>query len=208
MPVIRNTKHYVPKKEKKDNSDRFRMNLIILILVIQTFFLFGTKSESVLKLFSSVPEKIAKLVPDNKVFAEDTLQAKTSFSQNMVIIKPSSDKTASSNNFEAPEDEHKINISRAIRVNIQNGCGVSGLASKWSNILIDAGFDVRSTGNADRTNRSALISRVDDLNYAKYLAKKLGIKEENIITKFDKNYPDVDVTLILGNDYKTLNTDF
>ncbi|MBS1262449.1 MAG: hypothetical protein MAG453_01800 [Calditrichaeota bacterium] len=95
---------------------------------------------------------------------------------------------------------------RPVRIEILNGCGVNGLAASYARILRNAGFDVRDTRNADRLDyeHSRVIDRGSLPGAGLKLASELGIPADSLRRESDPGLVDVDVTLILGNDYKTL----
>lgn len=85
-----------------------------------------------------------------------------------------------------------------VRVDIQNGGGVSGMARSAMEILRPAGFDVVSFGNApsfDPDRPSAVIDRVGRTDQAQAVAKALGI--DNVFSEPNPNLY-VDVTVVLG----------
>ncbi len=90
-------------------------------------------------------------------------------------------------------------------VEILNGNGVSGIASKFTEYLRDAGFDVQRTDNADRFNyeHTMVLDRSKNPEKAKAVAKAL-----NIDPKYVQSEPNptlhLDVTVILGKDYRQL----
>lgn len=92
-----------------------------------------------------------------------------------------------------------------IRVSILNGCGEPGLAARWKAKLRDMKYDVRETGNASNLyNNTTILSRVEDMKYARHLARSLGIKEENVLMQINRDLVDIDVTLIVGSDHERI----
>ncbi len=92
-----------------------------------------------------------------------------------------------------------------IRVSILNGCGEPGLAARWKAKLRDMKYDVRETGNASNLyNNTTILSRVEDMKYARHLANALGIKEENVLMQINRDLVDIDVTLIIGSDHERI----
>lgn len=85
-----------------------------------------------------------------------------------------------------------------VRVDVQNGGGVSGMARAAMEILRPSGFDVVSFGNApsfDPDRPSAVIDRVGRTDQAQAVAKALGI--DNVLSEPNPNLY-VDVTVVLG----------
>ncbi len=106
---------------------------------------------------------------------------------------------------EDPQEIYRRNSN--LRVEVLNGCGVKRLAIKVANILRQNGFNVIQIGNAHRSDfeESVIIERSDNsLKNAKYFARRTKIK--NIGSDVDPALH-IDVTLILGADYKKLFPD-
>ncbi|TKJ39821.1 hypothetical protein CEE37_11125 [candidate division LCP-89 bacterium B3_LCP] len=115
---------------------------------------------------------------------------------------------------EIPEETASVvqkSISLAdVKVQVLNGCGVRGIASRVKGVLRDRGFDVMSYGNARSQNYSAsqLIIRKNGTNSehaAKLLAESLGIEADNISKDVNSSLVDIMVTLVIGRDHKQLN---
>jgi len=88
-----------------------------------------------------------------------------------------------------------------VRVEIQNGGGVTGMASEATERLRPAGFDVVEFGNLrpfDPDRPSVVIDRVGRSDYAQAVAKALGI--DNVQSKPNPNLY-VDVTVVLGREW-------
>ena len=92
-----------------------------------------------------------------------------------------------------------------IRVSILNGCGEPGLAARWKAKLRGMKYDVRETGNASGMhNNTTILSRIEDMKYARHLARTLKIKESNVLMQINRDLVDIDVTLIIGSDHKSI----
>ncbi len=91
-----------------------------------------------------------------------------------------------------------------VRIEVLNGTGVARLAWRFSQRLIEQGIDVRETTNADRHNYALtrVICRSTDLRQALHLAKLLGLPVERVEQIASPDLVDIDVTLILGADYR------
>jgi len=94
---------------------------------------------------------------------------------------------------------------QGIVIEVLNGCGVPGLAQKFTNYLRADGFDVIYTGNADRMDYPAtiLIERVDSQDKSAEVNRTLQLPPRAVIQKLDLSLQ-VDLTLILGRDYSQL----
>lgn len=92
-----------------------------------------------------------------------------------------------------------------IQVEILNGCGIDNLAAETRNYVHDRGFDVVNVGNYERSDvdSSLVIDRVGDMESARKVANLLGVGEGRVIQEIDpERY--LDVTIVLGNDYRDL----
>jgi len=106
---------------------------------------------------------------------------------------------------EDPQEIYKKNSN--IRVEVLNGCGENRLAIKITNLLRKQGFNVVKIGNTDQQNfeETIVIERGDmDMENAKYFAKRIGCKK---IGKDVDPALYLEVTLIVGKDYKKLFSD-
>ena len=94
-----------------------------------------------------------------------------------------------------------------IQVEVLNGCGKSGIADKFTELLRKNNFDVVNTGNYKSydVNYSILIDRTGNLQNALKLADLLNIDHKNVIQQINKNYF-LDVTLIVGKDYNSFTS--
>lgn len=88
-----------------------------------------------------------------------------------------------------------------VTVDVRNAGGVSGMARAATDHLRSAGFDVVSTGNADRmdSDSSIVIDRTGNLRVAAEVAEALGIG--TVVTRPDSNLF-VDVTVELGSEWQ------
>ncbi|MDH4070603.1 MAG: LytR C-terminal domain-containing protein [Ignavibacteria bacterium] len=92
-----------------------------------------------------------------------------------------------------------------IQIDVLNGCGDPGMASKCSGFLRERGFDVVEMRNY-RTfdvDESLVIDRAGDRGNAIRVARVLGVSDENIIQQINEDYY-VDVSVVIGKDYGRL----
>ena len=108
-----------------------------------------------------------------------------------------------------------------VRTQILNGCKREGMAErlaerlkglKVDNII----YDVIETGNfeyskADTTIKGFILDRAGDEGKANpseialQTAQALGISKENVISKkLENNYQEIELTIVIGNDYQRL----
>lgn len=105
-------------------------------------------------------------------------------------------------------DIYAANPILDIKVEVLNGCGEKGLAAKISDFLRIEHIDVVRSENADNFDyeRTILIQRSDNLFNLKTTAKALNfdINDEARVIIRPSSTADVDLTLILGKDYRSV----
>ena len=109
-----------------------------------------------------------------------------------------------------PVDSTKLEIDwTMIKIDVLNGCGVTGIAGKSQKWLKRNGFRIRLAENADRHDysKSIIQDRSGNIKAAKELAEALGIESSQIIPLTGTPSPYVDLTLVIGKDYKRLPLD-
>ncbi len=166
------------KKESTEpvKESFFYYYIIIFLLLVQTAFLGYKNFEYIKAHFEKDPN--AEFADEiSKKASENILQ-----SESIQMIDPSK-----------------------IRVSILNGCGQPGLAGVWKEKLRNLRYDVRETGNASGNyNKTVILSRSEDMKYARHISKNIGVKDENVIMQINKDLVDIDVTVIIGADHKKL----
>jgi hypothetical protein len=97
--------------------------------------------------------------------------------------------------------KHKQNM----QIEVLNGCGVDGVADMFTDSLRKKNIDVVNTGNYRSYNidNSIVIDRTGNIINAEYVAEVIGVDNKQVIQQKNKNYF-LDVTLIIGKDYKQL----
>ena len=97
--------------------------------------------------------------------------------------------------------KHKKNM----QIEVLNGCGVDGVADMFTDSLRKKNIDVVNMGNYRSYNidNSIVIDRTGNISNAEYVAEVIGINNKQVIEQKNKNYF-LDVTLIIGKDYKQL----
>ena len=91
-----------------------------------------------------------------------------------------------------------------VRVEVQNGGGVAGMARTATDVLRTAGFDVVKFGNArafDPERHSVVIDRAGRHEAAQAISEALGI--DSVLSEPDPNL-NVDVTVVLGSPWQPL----
>jgi hypothetical protein len=86
-----------------------------------------------------------------------------------------------------------------------NGCGVSGVANKFTDHLRANGFDVVKTDNYESFNvlRTVVIDRRGNMENATRVAESMGLSEERVLQEVHEAYL-IDATVILGKDFRQL----
>ena len=97
-------------------------------------------------------------------------------------------------------------ISEVIQLEVLNGCGITGIATRFTDSLREYGFDVVETGNYDHfdVDQTFVISRSGQMENAYRVANALGISENQVIREQSPDFY-LDVTLIIGSDFESLN---
>ncbi|MFB3056133.1 MAG: LytR C-terminal domain-containing protein [Ignavibacteriaceae bacterium] len=103
------------------------------------------------------------------------------------------------------EIDNLVKHKKNMQIEVVNGCGVDGVADRFTDYLRKKNFDVVNTGNYRSFNidNSIVIDRTGDIINAEYLAEVIGIDNKQVIQQKNKNYF-LDVSLIIGKDYKQL----
>jgi len=102
--------------------------------------------------------------------------------------------------------EVSLLLSEVIQVEVRNGCGVSGLANRFTSVMRQNGFDVVESGNFDTfdVTRSFVIDRSGNLDNARRVARALGLSDDRIIREISPDFY-LDATIVIGSDYESLN---
>lgn len=97
-------------------------------------------------------------------------------------------------------------ISEVIQLEVLNGCGTTGIATRFTDKLRDYGFDVVETGNFDHfdVSKTFVVSRSGQMENAYRVANTLGISPEQVLREQSPDFY-LDVTLIIGSDFESLN---
>ena len=108
---------------------------------------------------------------------------------------------------EVGEELQEQDIGKRIEVEILNGCGIPGLASDYTSYLRSLGHDVVRFTNAQRYDypRTLVINRGTDPERAQQVAWALGV-EPSAMESLPNPSLQLDVTVVLGQDYATLTS--
>ena len=113
---------------------------------------------------------------------------------------------AASLKFGNSSDDLLIDGPKArIQVEVLNGCGITGVADKLTDYLRINRIDVVNLGNyrSFEIENSIIISRNNKIINAEKVAALVGLDENSIIQQTNSDYM-LDVTFILGKDYRNL----
>jgi hypothetical protein len=91
------------------------------------------------------------------------------------------------------------------QIEVLNGCGVTGLAARFTDHLRQAGFDVVKTDNYESHNveKTLILDRKGNLKYANKVADALGLDRKRVLQEVSAAYL-IDATVIIGRDFRTL----
>ena len=94
---------------------------------------------------------------------------------------------------------------RVLQLDVLNGCGAKGAASKFTTFLRNRGFDVVEMKNykVSTMAKTLVVDRVGDMRAARRVAEALDVSDKNIVQQLNPDYF-VDVSVIIGADYMTL----
>jgi len=94
---------------------------------------------------------------------------------------------------------------RVIQLDVLNGCGVPGVAQRFTEYLRKRRFDVVQSSNPTSfdVRESVVVDRVGDRASAAKVARALGIEEKNVQTQINPDYH-LTVSVIIGRDYQQL----
>lgn len=99
----------------------------------------------------------------------------------------------------------EVRTPRIIQLEVLNGCGITGVAEKFTNYLRQNDFDVVQIGNyiSYDINNTLVVDRIGNKTNAVKVAQALGIDTKNVIQQINDDYF-LDVSLIIGKDFNRL----
>ena len=108
--------------------------------------------------------------------------------------------------YQLPAELAKQKPYLDVKVEVLNGCGVTGLAQRFTNYLRQEGFDVSYTGNADRMDyaKTHIIKWMSSTEKTSEVLNVLMLEQDCAEFKHDPSQI-ADFTLILGKDYRQLS---
>jgi hypothetical protein len=110
-----------------------------------------------------------------------------------------------SGQFAESADQGFTPSGKPIQIDVLNGCGVAGAASKVTTYLRRRGFDVVEMRNYKSfdVRETLVIDRVGNLAQAQRVAQALGVDSHNVVQEINFDYF-VDVSVVLGKDFSSL----
>jgi len=106
---------------------------------------------------------------------------------------------------EAELDQNVEVASEIIQMDVLNGCGISGVADRYTDFLRAHNFDVVQIGNyiSFEVDETFVIDRIGNKANALKVAEVIGIENVKVIQQLNDNYF-LDVSLVIGKDYYKL----
>ena len=92
-----------------------------------------------------------------------------------------------------------------IQLDVQNGCGVQGVAQQFTDYLRQRNFDVVQSSNYKTfdVEYTLVIDRMGNIENAKKVAHALGVSDDNVVQQINMDYH-LHVSVIIGKDYQNL----
>jgi len=97
-------------------------------------------------------------------------------------------------------------LARVIRLEVLNGSGEGGVATRIASFLKEGGFHVVEVRNADRFDYFAtmVVARTEDPGPARVVARYLG---DPPVIRQARNSDEAEVTVVIGSDRSKLHLD-
>jgi hypothetical protein len=95
--------------------------------------------------------------------------------------------------------------SKSLEVEVLDGAGSMRAAQQMTNAIRAQGYDVveMKKNNGEIEERTFLIDRSGNLDAARKLATALGVPQDKVFQKIDRNLY-LDITVVMGKDYSHL----
>jgi len=107
--------------------------------------------------------------------------------------------------YKADLENKKEVAAEIIQMDVLNGCGISGVADRYTDYLRAHNFDVVEIGNyiSFDVDETFVIDRIGNKANALKVARAIGIENVKVIQQLNENYF-LDVSLVIGKDYNKL----
>ncbi len=102
----------------------------------------------------------------------------------------------------------EIKTGDKIQIQIQNGCGLSGIAKVYTKFLRTSGYDVLEYTNANHfnfENTQLIVHKKDTVGFVNEMVQILKIKPDFITYNYNNNFI-YEMTVIIGHDYNNLDS--
>ena len=102
----------------------------------------------------------------------------------------------------------EIKTGEKIQIQIQNGCGLSGIAKVYTKFLRTSGYDVLEYTNANHfnfENTQLIVHKKDTIGFVNEMVQILKIKPDFITYNYNNNFI-YEMTVIIGHDYNNLDS--
>ena len=99
-----------------------------------------------------------------------------------------------------------VNIdAKTISAEVYNGSGENRIGKVFTDYLRQKSVDVKKTDNykTQTVQKTIIMSRNNNINKAYKVGELIGVKSSEIIESTNKDL-DIDVTIVIGKDFKTL----
>jgi len=105
------------------------------------------------------------------------------------------------------EEQVQAEQDMRIQIEVLNGCGVPGIAAKYTDFLRNNGIDVVKTDNYESFNvlKTVVIDRRGNWKKCKKIADAMGLPEDRILQEINEAYL-LDASLIIGKDFRQLTS--
>lgn len=102
-------------------------------------------------------------------------------------------------------DPKNVILPSQVQIEVLNGCGVSGVAERFTEFLRERGFDVVNKGNYSSfdIDNTIIIDRSDNPEKSGMVAEAMGVNKKSVVKQFNNQYF-LDITIIVGKDYNSL----
>ncbi len=195
------------KSSAEMNSERklrLRMDILIALMIVQLVFIIGI-------FFNKSDSDSGDNVVESSEMVDGTPAVTETIDSGRI---DNIDETQQYEANESPENKEEIAILdenpvvewSKIRIDVLNGCGVRGIAAQAQTWLKRNGYRIRLAENADRHDydKSLIQDRSGNMAAARELALVLNIDQSQIIELDGSPSPFVDLTVVIGKDYKRL----
>ncbi|MBN2365695.1 MAG: LytR C-terminal domain-containing protein [Calditrichaeota bacterium] len=181
-------------RQQTQRSPNFSRNIFTYLKPLFYFFVFA--------LFIFILYQITTSLNFTEFFSSNGTEVKPSDTPPLQAVAPPRESDTTESQITQPI---LTPVPQNTQVEVLNGCGVPGIAKSTTAFLRHFKFDVVYMGNYSNFNEqnTRIIDRIGNINSAMKIAETLGVEEQYVTTEVDKS-KQLNVTVILGKDYKSL----